>query len=103
MSPRTGTRAFTAWATVSGDTVELISEAADASNLTLDPDLDSYYTQDSFNVKIPTLVDSAGLAADLAAVDARAHHDDIAILNGTISSTLGEPADQYPQGGQGHR
>lgn len=88
VSPRTGTRAFTAWAAVSGDTVELISEAADASNLTLDPDLDSYYTQDAFTVKLPTLVHSAGLAADLAAVDARAHHDDIAVLNATISSTL---------------
>jgi methyl-accepting chemotaxis protein len=88
LTPSTGPRAFNAWAGVSDDTVRLIGEAADKSNLTLDPDLDSYYSQDAFTVKIPTLVDSAGLAADFAAVDARAHHDDIAIANGTISATV---------------
>ncbi len=88
LTPSTGSRAFTAWADVSGDTVALISEAADKSNLTLDPDLDAYYSQDSFNVKIPTLIDSAGMAADLAAVDTRVHQDEIAILNGTTGSTL---------------
>lgn len=88
LKPATGRRAFDAWARVSADTVKLIGEAADKSNLTLDPDLDAYYLQDSLTVKIPSLIDSAGLAADLAAIDARAHHDDIAILNGTISATI---------------
>jgi methyl-accepting chemotaxis protein len=88
LTPSTGPRAFNAWAGVSGDTVKLIGEAADKSGLTLDPDLDTYYLQDAFTVKIPTLVDSAGLAADFAVVDARAHHDDIAIANGTISATM---------------
>ena len=88
LTPSTGPRAFSAWARASADTVKLIGEAADKSNLTLDPDLDAYYLQDTFTVKIPTIVDSAGLAGDLAAVDARAHHDDIAILTGAISTTM---------------
>jgi methyl-accepting chemotaxis protein len=39
---------------------DLISKAADGSNLTLDPDLDSFYTQDALTVKVPTVV--AGLS-----------------------------------------
>ena len=82
---------------VSGDTVALISEAADKSNLTLDPDLDAYYSQDTFNVKIPTLIDSAGMAADLAAVDTRAHQDEIAISQRHDRNHHREPADEPPR------
>jgi methyl-accepting chemotaxis protein len=88
LTPSTGRRAFEAWARASTDTVRLIGEVQDKSNLTLDPDLDTYYLQDSVTVKIPTLIDNAGLAADLAALDARAHHDDIAILNGAITAAM---------------
>ena len=38
---------------------DLISKAADASNLTLDPDLDSFYSQDALTVKIPTAIAQA--------------------------------------------
>ena len=42
----------------------LVSKVADGSNLTLDPDLDSYYVQDAVTVKLPELVDqAAGLLA----------------------------------------
>ena len=88
MTPATGPRAVAAWDRVSTDAVKLIAEAADRSNLTLDPDLDTYYLQDTINVKIPTLLDAGGRAADLAAVDARAHHDAIAIASGTVASTV---------------
>ncbi len=44
----------------------LTSKVADGSNLTLDPDLDSYYVQDSVTVKLPETVDQA--AALLAMV-----------------------------------
>ena len=88
-TPASGPRAVAAWDRVSTDAVKLIAEAADRSNLTLDPDLDTYYLQDTINVKIPTLLDAGGRAADLAAVDARTHHDAIAIANGTVASTLG--------------
>ena len=51
---------------------DLIGKAADGSNLTLDPDLDSFYTQDALTVKVPTAV--AGIAALSAAVGATAGH-----------------------------
>ncbi len=89
MTPAAGARAVAAWDGVSTDVVKLIAEAADRSNLTLDPDLDTYYLQDTITVKIPMLLDAGGRGADLAAVDARAHHDAIAIANGTVASTVG--------------
>jgi len=87
-SPSTGGAAVTSWSGVSGGLVNLIAAIADKSNLTLDPVLDSYYLQDAYTVKIPTLLDSSGLGADLAAVDARRNHDAIAIANGTISANM---------------
>jgi methyl-accepting chemotaxis protein len=51
---------------------DLIGKAADGSNLTLDPDLDSFYTQDALTVKVPAAV--AGVAALVAAVAATAGH-----------------------------
>jgi methyl-accepting chemotaxis protein len=89
MTPGTGRRAVTAWTGVSTDTVSLIAEAADRSNLTLDPDLDTYYLQDTFTVKIPTLIETGGRGADLATVDAKANHDEIVIAAGTVAGTIG--------------
>ena len=44
--------------------VDLIGKVADGSNLTLDPDLDSFYVVDATTGKIPSLIDGlAGLAA----------------------------------------
>ncbi|MCE1235429.1 MAG: methyl-accepting chemotaxis protein [Hyphomicrobiales bacterium] len=37
----------------------LVGKVADGSNLTLDPDLDSYYVQDTVTVKLPDAVDQA--------------------------------------------
>ena len=44
----------------------VVSKVADGSNLTLDPDLDSYYVQDMVTVKLPEAIDQA--AALLATV-----------------------------------
>ena len=88
LRPSTGARAVQAWAGVGSDAARLITEVGDKSNLTLDPDLDTYYLQDTFTVKIPTLLDTSGLGVDLAAVEAKTNHDDIAIANGTISATM---------------
>ncbi|HTW28430.1 MAG TPA: methyl-accepting chemotaxis protein [Acetobacteraceae bacterium] len=42
----------------------LIGKVADGSNLTLDPDLDSFYVMDSLTTKLPAIVDGlAGLSA----------------------------------------
>jgi methyl-accepting chemotaxis protein len=88
MTPPTGVAVFDAWAKVGSDTVSLIAEAADVSNLTLDPDLDSYYLMDALTVKLPVLLYTSGLGADLAVVDATGHHDEIAIANGSVSVTM---------------
>jgi Methyl-accepting chemotaxis protein len=48
------------------EVVALITDVADRSNLTLDPDLDSYYTMDAVTVTIPALVDKASRLAVLA-------------------------------------
>ncbi|MBV8385291.1 MAG: methyl-accepting chemotaxis protein, partial [Acidimicrobiia bacterium] len=88
LDPATGAHAVDVWAGVGSSTVGLIAEAADVSNLTLDPDLDSFYVMDAFTVKIPTLLDTSGLAADLATVDATGRHDDIAVADGVVTSTM---------------
>jgi methyl-accepting chemotaxis protein len=41
-------------------TLRLIVQAGDASNLILDPDLDSYYVMDALVNKVPTALDAAG-------------------------------------------
>ncbi len=52
-------------------------KVADGSNLTLDPDLDSYYVQDTVTVKLPETVDqAAGLLAMVRAQKAAASLDD---------------------------
>ena len=72
---------------------DLISKAADGSNLTLDPDLDSFYTQDMLTVKLPTAL--AGIAALADAVAATARHElsvleqvNIGIATGALQPTL---------------
>jgi methyl-accepting chemotaxis protein len=52
---------------------DLIGKAADGSNLTLDPDLDSFYTQDALTVKVPAAV--AGIASLAASVAGTAGHE----------------------------
>ena len=45
---------------------DLIVHVGDASNLTLDPDLDTYYLMDILQFRLPVLLDNAGRGADLA-------------------------------------
>ncbi|MDR3376119.1 MAG: methyl-accepting chemotaxis protein [Ancalomicrobiaceae bacterium] len=47
--------------------IGLIAKIDDGSNLTLDPDLDSYYMMDAATVKLPELADSARAVFDAAA------------------------------------
>jgi methyl-accepting chemotaxis protein len=91
---------FDAWAGISVDTVALIADAADVSNLTLDPDLDSYYLMDAFTVKIPTLLNSIGLAADLSAIDATSHASDVAIANANLASAQASIASDFQKATQ---
>ena len=50
--------------TVRAAAINLISKIDDGSNLTLDPDLDSFYMMDATTVKLPELVDSARAVFD---------------------------------------
>jgi methyl-accepting chemotaxis protein len=72
---------------------DLIGKAADGSNLTLDPDLDSFYTQDALTVKVPTAV--AGVASLAGSVAGTAGHDisvddqvKIGVQGGALQPTL---------------
>ncbi len=66
---------------------DLIGKAADGSNLTLDPDLDSFYTQDALTVKVPTAV--AGVASLAMSVAGTAGHDISAADQVTIGVQAG--------------
>ncbi len=66
---------------------DLIGKAADGSNLTLDPDLDSFYTQDALTVKVPTAV--AGVAGLASAVAGTAGHDNTVDEQVTIGVQVG--------------
>ena len=47
--------------------LDLLSQAADGSNLTLDPDVDTYYMMDAVTTKSPALIESLAQLADTAA------------------------------------
>ena len=47
--------------------VALVTQAADGSNLTLDPDLDTYYLMDAVTTALPALIDATGQLRDTAA------------------------------------
>jgi diguanylate cyclase (GGDEF)-like protein len=73
---------------------ELIVRVGDASNLTLDPDLDSYYLMDTLQFRLPVVLDTAGRSADLAvlatAAPASARTDaliDLGLTNGVLAAT----------------
>jgi methyl-accepting chemotaxis protein len=87
-TPATGAAAANAWSAAGGDLVNLIALIADQSNLTLDPVLDSYYLQDALTVKIPTLIDQAGLGATLAELDRAGDHDAVALANGNATAVM---------------
>jgi methyl-accepting chemotaxis protein len=90
-----GPAAFEAYNTAVADLLALIVKTSDESNLTLDPDLDTYYLMDALVFRLPILLDTAGRAVDQAAL-ARAAGDasdqsqarvDLAIAAGTLATT----------------
>jgi methyl-accepting chemotaxis protein len=72
----------------------LITDAADASNLTLDPDLDTYYVMDAVVSRLPAMTESLGQARALGAAVAARHMATVedrarlSGLHGTVRSTL---------------
>jgi len=51
--------------------IDLVTQAADGSNLTLDPDLDTYYLMDASLMRVPSLIEEAGRMAGLASASAQ--------------------------------
>jgi methyl-accepting chemotaxis protein len=92
-SPR---RVYEAWTAASEAVVALATTAADGSNLTLDPDLDSYYVMDTVSFRMPRLLeDLSATVADLAVANATADPATVAAARlraaeklGSVSSTL---------------
>ncbi|MFF5289387.1 putative bifunctional diguanylate cyclase/phosphodiesterase [Paractinoplanes globisporus] len=73
---------------------DLIVRVGDLSNLTLDPDLDSYYLMDTLQFRLPVVLDNAGRAADLAVLAAAAPATagtqaliDLGLTNGVLAAT----------------
>jgi len=69
-STATGEQAFEAWTPIVSGALGLVGQIADGSNLTLDPDLDSYYIMDLIAFQVPPLLDAVGQRSDLAALGA---------------------------------
>ncbi len=59
-------QAFAGYTDASTGLLGLIVQVSDNSNLTLDPDLDSYYLMDALVFRLPVLLDLTGQAVDLA-------------------------------------
>jgi methyl-accepting chemotaxis protein len=77
----------------------LLSKVSDGSNLTLDPDLDSYYVMDTVTIKLPELADRIGIIHSLVrqSIDAKELSDDekadvivqLALFNNAASGANG--------------
>jgi methyl-accepting chemotaxis protein len=70
---------------------DLLSQAADGSNLTLDPDVDTYYMMDAVTTKVPALAESLSQLADTSqAVTAAGKASDAQIRRADRLATVGE-------------
>jgi methyl-accepting chemotaxis protein len=73
--------------------LDVIVQVSDKSNLTLDPDLDTYYIMDALMFRLPVLLDTAGYAVDKALVYAGGTREaidaariDLAVASGALAS-----------------
>jgi methyl-accepting chemotaxis protein len=89
------TSALTAYNDATAGLLAVINRVSDRSNLTLDPDLDSYYVMDALVFRLPVLLDTAGQAVDEALVHAGgtpAEVDsariDLAVDSGALATTI---------------
>ncbi|MDQ1657389.1 MAG: hypothetical protein QOD41_2472 [Cryptosporangiaceae bacterium] len=85
---------YRAWNTAADALTALITRAGDASNLTLDPDLDTYYLMDVLQFRLPVVLDTAGRSADRDLVAASTPQGldadaviELGLANGVLSST----------------
>jgi len=68
--------------------VGLITTAADNSNLTLDPDLDSYYLMDAVTSSLPQLLNATAELRDLVAAVARGAANDAGLQRGAVATEV---------------
>ncbi|MCX6519124.1 MAG: methyl-accepting chemotaxis protein [Actinobacteria bacterium] len=97
--------AFDAWSEQIAATTVLIAGVADASNLTLDPDLDTFYLMDIATTKAPALMAAAGARLALASLPPTEEQatqsaiqqvridDAAAAIDAGLSKTVGVTAD----------
>ena len=88
-SPADPSEAFAAWSAVVNQAASLVATAADGSNLTLDPDLDSFYLMDAATTKTPALIAAVGVMIDLESLDAEVHADDATVAAVRIDDAVG--------------
>jgi methyl-accepting chemotaxis protein len=85
--------AYEAYTAATAALLGLIVRVSDTSNLTLDPDLDSYYVMDALVFRLPILLDTLGRAADEAALGVAGHATvdatriKLAIASGALTTT----------------
>ena len=86
-----GTPSFDQYNQLTSGLIDLMTRVANASNLILDPDLDSYYLMDIIVVRLPILVDQVGQSVQLAAGDrlSAGSHDLLVISRSTTGSAAG--------------
>jgi methyl-accepting chemotaxis protein len=94
-SPASASDALDAYSTAVDAAVGWVVEVGNASNLILDPDLDSFYVMDALVTKAPAVAAAAGLGADaqLALSDlpgggTMSDHIDLAAQAGAVSTNL---------------
>ncbi len=66
---------FQSWSTAISAVQSYLVAVADASNLTLDPELDTYYLQDALTVQLPAYLAAQGRAVDLGSFDSNQNLD----------------------------
>jgi diguanylate cyclase (GGDEF)-like protein len=90
---RAGAEGYPAYNTAIEALLNLIVHVGDESNLTLDPDLDTYYLMDTLQFRLPVLLDTAGRAIDRIAGDRAGDHNDVLIelgLDGGVLDSTGK-------------
>jgi hypothetical protein len=82
-----GASAYQQFGTVVDLEVALTSVIGDASNLILDPELDSYYLMDTSLLRVPGMIVQAGRVADLVTLDERKPAADTTDLTAAVASS----------------
>ena len=85
-------QAFEAHSALVNDLLAMIVLVADDSNLTLDPDIDSYYLMDTLTTKLPPLADALGrmdlIATRFALTHSSEDRTELAILASQVKSLV---------------